>query len=156
MAQHCIPSGEEPLFDVVIVGGGPAGLSAAIWLGRYLHRVALVDSGDPRNWETRGINGYLGLPGIRPAELRKAGRDEARKYDVTLVDGYVSRAVKEEDERFVIEYDPMEETKAEANRTGPGRPRAPEDNAPRPCTQRLVGRRLLLAIGLKDVWPKIP
>ena len=61
---------DENIYDVVIVGGGPAGLSAAIWLGRYLHSVALIDSGDPRNWETHGINGYLGLPGIRPAQLR--------------------------------------------------------------------------------------
>ena len=63
----------EP-YDVVIVGGGPAGLSAAIWLGRYLHRVALIDSGDPRNWETRGVNGYLGLPEIRPADLACHGQ----------------------------------------------------------------------------------
>ena len=72
-------------YDVAIVGGGPAGLSAAIWLGRYLHRVVLIDSGDPRNWETRGINGYLGLPGIKPAELRGAGREECKKYDVKLL-----------------------------------------------------------------------
>jgi len=70
----------------VIVGGGPAGLSASIWLARYLHRVVLVDSGDPRNWETRGINGFLGHPGIRPAELRGKGRDEARAQGVTLID----------------------------------------------------------------------
>ena len=146
----------DDLFDVIIVGGGPAGLSAAIWLGRYLHRVALVDSGDPRNWETRGVNGYLGLPGIRPAEIRKAGRDECRKYDVTLLDGEVSRAVKEAEERFVVEYDPIESTKAAENRTGPGRTRAPADNEPRACTQRIVGRRILLAIGLKDVWPSVP
>jgi thioredoxin reductase len=156
MANHCDPGGGEPVFDVVIVGGGPAGLSAAIWLGRYLHRVALVDSGDPRNWETRGINGYLGLPGIRPADLRGAGREEAKRYDVALLDGFVSRAVKEGDERFVLEYDPLETTKAEEDRTGPGAPRRPDDNDPRPCTRRLVGRRLLLAIGLKDVWPKVP
>ena len=156
MNSQCVQQGSEEAYDVVIVGGGAAGLSAAIWLGRYLHRVALVDSGDPRNWETRGINGFLGLPGICPAELRGAGRDECRKYDVALLDGYVSRAVKEGDERFVVEYDPLETTKAEENRTGPGRPRTPEDNAPRPCTQRVIGRRLLLAIGLKDVWPQIP
>ena len=156
MTSACEQLVPDEIFDVVIVGGGPAGLSAAIWLGRYLHRVALIDSGDPRNWETRGINGYLGLPGIRPAEIRKAGRDEARNYDVALVDGYVTRAIKEGEERFVVEFDPIEETKAEANRSGPGRPRAPEDNEPRPCTQRLVGRRLLLAIGIKDIWPKIP
>ena len=46
-------------YDVAIIGGGPAGLSAALWLARYLHKVVLVDSGDPRNWETRGINGFL-------------------------------------------------------------------------------------------------
>ena len=156
MTDHCRQDGPEKVFDVVIAGGGPAGLSAAIWLGRYLHSVALIDSGDPRNWETRGINGYLGLPGIRPAELRGAGRDEARRYGVELIEGFVSRATKEDEERFVLEYDPMETTKAEQNRTGPGTPRRPEDNAPRPCTQRVVGRRLLLAIGLKDVWPKVP
>ena len=93
----------ERIYDVAIVGGGPAGLSAAIWLGRYLHDVVVVDSGDPRNWETHGINGYLGLPGVRPAELRGAGRDEARKYGATLIDGFAVRARKESDDRFVLE-----------------------------------------------------
>lgn len=143
-------------YDVAIVGGGPAGLSAAIWLGRYLHRVALIDSGDPRNWETRGVNGYLGLPGIRPAELRKAGRDEARKYDVTLIDGVVATARAEGRECFVLDYDPMPVTKAGDDLHGPGTVRTPEDNAPRPSTRPLVARRVLLAIGVKDVWPRVP
>lgn len=147
---------DEHAYDVVIVGGGPAGLSAAIWLGRYLHRVALIDSGDPRNWETRGINGYLGLPGICPADLRGAGRDEARRYGVALIDGFVAGARCEGRERFVLEYDPIEETKASADRRGPGTVRRPDDNAPRPGTVALVARRLLLAIGLKDVWPHVP
>ncbi|CAA9315866.1 MAG: hypothetical protein AVDCRST_MAG40-1230 [uncultured Gemmatimonadaceae bacterium] len=141
-------------YDVAIVGGGPAGLSAAIWLGRYLHRVALVDSGDPRNWETRGINGYLGLPGIKPAELRGAGREECKKYGVELIDGFVVRARQDDDERFVLEYEPLATTKAEENRRGPGTPRRPEDNDARDC-ETIVARRLLLAIGLKDVWPRI-
>lgn len=143
-------------YDVAIVGGGPAGLSAAIWLGRYLHRVVLIDSGDPRNWETRGVNGYLGLPGVCPADLRGAGRDEARKYDVTLVDGVVATARAEGPDRFVLAYDPMPVTKAGDDLPGSGRVRAPEDNAPRPSTRTLVARRLLLAIGLKDVWPRVP
>ncbi|MBV9880799.1 MAG: NAD(P)/FAD-dependent oxidoreductase [Gemmatirosa sp.] len=147
---------DETIHDVAIVGGGPAGLSAAIWLGRYLHDVVLVDSGDPRNWETAGINGYLGLPGITPAELRKNGRDEARRYGATLVDGFVVRVRAEGDERFVVEYDPILVTKARANGAGPGAPRRPDDNEPRPCTTQLVARRLLLGIGLKDVWPRIP
>jgi thioredoxin reductase len=143
------------IHDVAIVGGGPAGLSAAIWLGRYLHSVVLLDSGDPRNWETRGVNGYLGLPGITPAELRRAGRDEARRYGVDLVDGYVIRARAESDERFVLEYDPMPVTKAALDLRGPGRPRAPEDNEPCEETRTVVARRVLLAIGLKDVWPSV-
>ncbi|MEX2177269.1 MAG: NAD(P)/FAD-dependent oxidoreductase [Gemmatimonadaceae bacterium] len=118
---------ESPL-DVAIVGGGPAGLSAGIWLARYLRSVVLVDSGDPRNWETRGINCYLGLPGIRPAELRARGRDEARTYGVTLVDDRVERG-EASDDGFVL-------TLASG--------------------ARYEARRLLLAIGLKDVWPDIP
>src|SRR5512135_3527208 len=90
-------------FDVGIVGGGPAGLTAGIWLGRYLHSVVLVDSGDPRNWETRGINGYLGLPGVRPPELRERGRQECRDYGVLLVDATVAHARKEHDDEFVLQ-----------------------------------------------------
>src|SRR5512135_1251026 len=90
-------------FDVGIVGGGPAGLAAAIWLGRYLHSVVLVDSGDPRNWETRGINGYLGLPSVRTPDLRESGRKEARGYGVQLVDATVSHVRRESDDRFVLQ-----------------------------------------------------
>ena len=125
------PTGDAPaeLFDVLVVGGGPAGLSAAIWLGRYLHTVALVDSGDPRNWETRGINGFLGQPRVTPPELRGIGRDEARKYGVCLVDACVDRAVKRDDDHFVLT---LQDGRA------------------------LRGRRLLVCIGIKDVWPDVP
>ena len=116
-------------FDVAIVGGGPAGLTAGVFLARYLRTVALIDSGDPRNWETRGINGFLGLPSIRPAELRARGRDEARKYDVSLVDASVDDARRLSDDEFVLTTKDGTEFHA---------------------------RRLLLAIGLKDVWPDIP
>ena len=145
-----------PTYDVAIVGGGPAGLTAAIWLARYLHSVVLVDSGDPRHWETRGVNGYLGLPAVRPAELRSLGRDECRKYGVELVDGFVARVRKCSDDEFMVDYDPMPVTKAVEDRRGPGAPRAPEDNAPRDVTESLRARRLLLAFGLKDEWPRVP
>ena len=116
------------VFDVAIVGGGPAGLSASLFLSRYLHSVVVVDSGDPRNWETRGINAYLGLSGIRPAELRSRGRDEARKYGATLVDDCVD-TVQHASECFLLGLHGGDVYRA---------------------------RRLLLAIGLKDVWPDIP
>jgi thioredoxin reductase len=126
-------SGREPgatdRFDVAIVGGGPAGLSASIWLARYLHSVVVVDSGDPRNWETRGVNGFLGHPNIRPAQLRGMGRDEARESGVRLVDALCDRVTRHDEDHFEL-------TLAEG--------------AP------LHASRILLAIGLKDVWPDIP
>jgi thioredoxin reductase len=120
---------DDTLYDVAIIGGGAAGLSAAIWLGRYLHSVVLVDSGDPRNWETYGINGYLGLPGIRPPELRGVGRDECRKLGVTLIDAVALKAKKVDDERFVVSIEGGDVVEA---------------------------RRLLVAIGIRDVWPDVP
>ena len=148
--------GSEEIVDAVIVGGGPAGLSAALWLGRYLHTVIVIDSGDPRHWETRGVNGYPGLPDVTPAELRGRIRDECRRFDARLEDGFVTRVRREGDERFVVEWDPLPVTKARVNGSGPGTPRAPEDNAPSAVTRRVVGRRLLLAFGLRDEWPKVP
>lgn len=114
--------------DVAIVGGGPAGLSAAIFLARYQHSLAVIDSGDPRNWETRGVNGFLGLPGVRPAELRQRGRDEARTYGTLLVDETVHRVWKSGD-AFELALQSGDHYRA---------------------------HRLLLAIGLRDVWPDIP
>jgi thioredoxin reductase len=89
-------------YDVAIVGGGPAGLSAAIWLARYLHKAVVVDSGDPRNWETRGINGYLGHLGIRSPELRALGREEGAKFGVEYMSGIVDEAINETGELFAI------------------------------------------------------
>jgi thioredoxin reductase len=116
-------------YDVAIVGGGAAGLSAALWLARYLHTVVLVDSGDPRNWETRGVNGFLGHPGIRPSELRGLGRDECRKHGVNLIDGTVLCVSRESHDCFELQLE---------------------------GGRKVSGRRLLLAIGLRDVWPDIP
>lgn len=119
----------ERSFDVAIIGGGPAGLTAAIWLARYLHRVVVIDSGDPRNWDTRGVNGFLGLPHIRPADLRARGREECRAYGVELIDDIVVAACKLDDEHFRVE---------------------------RLLGDAVLARRVLLAIGIRDIWPEIP
>lgn len=119
----------ERRYEIGIVGGGPAGLSAAIWCARYLHSVAVIDSGDPRNWETLGINGYLGLDDICPPELRKSGRDTCRALGVDLIDAVVLCVDATKDDAFTISLEGGD---------------------------RIVVQRLLLAIGIRDVWPEIP
>lgn len=65
-------------YDCVIIGGGPAGLTCAIFLARYRRPVVLLDNGRPRNYASRGIHGFLGQHGIPPGELRARGRAEAQ------------------------------------------------------------------------------
>ncbi len=84
-------------YDVVIVGGGPAGLSAAVALGRSLRSVLVVDAGRPRNAPAAGAHNVLGHEGIRPAELLARGRDEARGYGVEIRAGEVTDATRDGD-----------------------------------------------------------
>ncbi|MGE5832886.1 MAG: FAD-dependent monooxygenase, partial [Acidobacteriota bacterium] len=67
--------------DVIIVGAGPAGLSAALILGRACHQVLIFDSNRPRNYAARAIHGFLTRDGIGPFELRRLGLEELRRYD---------------------------------------------------------------------------
>ena len=62
--------------DAVVVGGGPAGLSAALVLGRARRRVLVVDTGRPANVKSSAIGGLLGQSGVAPVELRRAGREQ--------------------------------------------------------------------------------
>ena len=122
-------SEKENVYDVAVIGGGPAGLTAALWLARYLHSVVVIDSGDPRNWETRGINGFLGSQGIRSPELRAQGRADAQKFGAEFIDEEVCTLTNINGERFSL------------NLAQGG---------------SIEARRVLLAIGIKDVWPRIP
>lgn len=71
-------------YDVIIIGGGPAGLSAAVVLGRCRRRVLLIDDGEPRNARSPGVRGYLTRDGIPPLELLRLGREEVERYGVEI------------------------------------------------------------------------
>ena len=71
----------ELSFDVLIVGGGPAGLSAALVLGRCRRRVLVCDAGHPRNARSHGLHGFLTREGIKPAEFLEIAREQLRPFE---------------------------------------------------------------------------
>jgi thioredoxin reductase len=76
-------------YDVVVVGGGAAGLSAALVLGRARRRVAVIDAGAPRNAPAARMQGFLSRDGMSPADLLTVGRGEVTGYGVELVEDQV-------------------------------------------------------------------
>ena len=116
-------------YDVVIIGGGPAGLSAALVLGRSRRRVLVFDHGRYRNAASRRMHGYLSRDGIRPAHLIAIGRREVGAYGV---------AIRAEEVVSV-------------------RPRGRSGFRIEPARGRSVGaRKLLLATGVVDRIPPLP
>ena len=81
------------MYDVVIVGAGPAGLSAALMLGRCRRRVLVCDTGRPRNYASRAMHGYLSRDGMAPREFLAVAREQLRQYDtIELRDVEVTEA----------------------------------------------------------------
>jgi thioredoxin reductase len=78
-------------YDVVVIGGGAAGLNAALVLGRARRRVAVVDGGDPRNAPAAHMHGFLSRDGMAPAQLLEAGRAEVAAYGGEFVEDRVAR-----------------------------------------------------------------
>jgi len=116
------------VYDTLIVGSGPAGLTCAIFLGRYLRRVVVIDDGRPRNYASRGIHGFLGYHAIPPNELRARGRAEAEACGVEFREGRV--------EKIEPVGDLFECTLASGE-----------------C---VPARRVVLAYGIRDTIPDIP
>ncbi|MEX2583366.1 MAG: NAD(P)/FAD-dependent oxidoreductase [Gemmatimonadota bacterium] len=118
----------EEAYDVVIVGGGPAGLAGALWLARYRLKTLLLDAGNPRNVATEGIHGYLGLEDPAPLELRAIARRQARAAGAEITEGVVERVEGEVDAFLVGTGDAFQ----------------------------IRARRVLFATGLRDIIPEIP
>src|SRR3954452_8802546 len=79
-------------FECIVVGAGPAGLSAALTLGRARRRVLVLDSGKPRNHAARAMHGVLGHDGLSPAALRERGIEEVGRYGVEVRSASVGSA----------------------------------------------------------------
>ena len=118
------------LYDVIIVGAGPAGLSAALILGRARRTVLICDNGRPRNAASHALHGYLTRDGIHPREFLAIGRKELTPYTtVSLRDIGVADAACEADGRFKV-------TLADGT--------------------SVRSRKLLVATGVCDNLPEIP
>ena len=113
-------------YDVIVVGGGAAGLSAALVLGRARRRTLVVDAGEPRNAPSDHMQGYLTRDGMPPAEFLALGREEIARYGVELVRDRAVEVTRGED--FAVEL--------AGGRT-------------------VRGRRLIVATGLKDELPDV-
>jgi thioredoxin reductase len=123
---------DAPDYDVIIIGGGAAGLSAALVLSRARRRVLVVDSGSPRNAPASHMHGFLSRDGFPPADLLATGRAEVEHYGGTVLSGAVED-VRKDDSDGPLAFEV---------RTVDG--------------ARFRARRLLVATGLRDELPDIP
>lgn len=120
-------------YDCIIVGAGPAGLSASLFLARYLRRTLTFHHNSPRNEYAHGVHGFLGHHGIPPAELLARGRDEVTTHGGLIIEACVNGVEKISPERFRVSAGP------EGSKQ-----------------QLFEARRLLLATGLRDLTPDCP
>jgi thioredoxin reductase len=116
------------MFDIIIVGAGPSGLSAALMLGRCRRHVLVCDSGQPRNAASSAMHGFLTQDGTTPEEFRRIGREQLRPYTT-------------------VEYRPLEVVDVERQDN--------HFNVTLADQTRVDARALLLATGLKDILPPI-
>lgn len=116
------------MYDVVILGGGPAGLSAALTLGRACKRVVVCNAGAPRNAAAAHLHNFVTRDGTPPAEFRRIAREQLAPYDVAV-----------------------REARVVAIEGAPDAFRARLDDG-----QEIAARRVLLATGMIDEAPALP
>jgi thioredoxin reductase len=92
-------------YDVAIVGGGPAGLAAALILGRMRRRVLLLDADDPAHAPSDGVHGLFGHDGVPPLELRQIARDQLRPYESVTVQMAEAEEVRKAPSGFSLRAD---------------------------------------------------
>ncbi len=116
-------------YDVVVVGGGAAGLSAALVLSRAHRKVAVVDAGAPRNAPAAHMHGFLSRDGMPPRSLLVAGKEEVQRYGGEIITGTVAEIIPHDGPRFRLLL---------------------TDGT------QLTAHRMLVATGLRDEVPDIP
>jgi len=116
-------------YDVLVVGGGPAGLSAALVLARARRSVLVIDDGAPRNAAADHLQGFLSRDGLPPAELLEVGRAEVTGYGGTITSGTVTQLVDCGSKGFQALVDDG---------------------------QRVRARKVLVTTGLRDELPDVP
>ncbi len=135
-------------YDVVVIGGGAAGLNGALMLARARRSVAVLDAGAPRNAPAEGVHGLLGHDGVPPQELMERGRNEVRAYGGHVVTGEVTSAVRDGNGN------------GDGNGDGDGAGKGIGDGDGFRVTladgRSVRARRLLVTTGLSDELPKVP
>jgi len=120
---------DKHAYDVAVIGGGAAGLSAALVLSRARRSVLVVDAGQPRNAPASHMHGYLSRDGVAPGALLASGRNEVTGYGGTILEGRVTELVPDGRTGFWALVD---------------------------GGQRVAARRILVTTGLRDELPDIP
>jgi thioredoxin reductase len=123
----------DDLYDCIVIGAGPAGLSASLFLARYLRRILTFHHNSPRNEYAHGVHGFLGHHGIRPGELLARGRDEVTTHGGLIIEACVTAVEKVSAEHFRVFAGNNDSEK-----------------------KSFDARRLLLATGLRDLTPDCP
>ena len=146
------------LFDVIVVGGGPAGLSAALALVRAHRSVLLIDSRQYRNGSASVMQNVTAFDGVPPSDFRdKAQADLARYPTFTAIEGHATRVTQRDEEALL--HNPLHKLQIAVQMTHTAIVQMAADGTTSTAPQSeetFLMRRLLLAVGVKDVLPAIP